>query len=95
MRGRGPACSSFLLSWPEEPERGVGYAVQGPQWGEGLQGLDQYEQMLDTFTEQAKGYWRMWGPMGEPMVQGIDAWANMQRAYLQWVRQSLEAGRTN
>ena len=31
----------------------------------------------------------MWGPMGEPMVRGIDAWAEMQRAYVHWLRQSM------
>jgi hypothetical protein len=64
--------------------------MQIPQWGEGLQGLDQYEQLVDTFAEQAKSYWKLWGTMGEPMIQGIDAWAQMQHAYLQWLRQSLE-----
>jgi hypothetical protein len=67
--------------------------MQGPrQWGEGLQGLDQYEQLVDTFAEQAKSYWRLWGPMGEAMVQSIDAWAQVQHAYLEWLRQSLGAG---
>ncbi len=41
---------------------------------EGPQGLDAYEQMVDTFAEQAKMFWRMWGPAGEPMVRGIEAW---------------------
>jgi hypothetical protein len=63
--------------------------VQGPQWEAGLQGLDQYEQMVNTFAEQAKAYWSMWGPLGEPMVRGIDAWAEMQRATLQLMRQSM------
>jgi hypothetical protein len=30
--------------------------------------------MVDNFAEQAKAYWRLWGPLGEPMVRGIDAW---------------------
>jgi hypothetical protein len=45
--------------------------------------------MVNTFAEQAKAYWRMWGPLGEPMIRGIDAWAEMQRAYVQWMRQSM------
>ncbi len=64
--------------------------MQGPQGDEALQGLDTYEQMLNTFAEQAKTYWRMWGPAGEPMIRGIDAWAEMQRAQLQWLRQRVE-----
>ncbi len=60
--------------------------------GEALQGLDGYEKMVDSFAEQAKAFWRSLGPTGEPMVQGIEAWAQMQRAYIQWVQQSFEAG---
>ena len=63
--------------------------MQGPQWEAGLQGLDQYEQMVNTFANQAKAYWRMWGPIGEPMILGIEAWAEMQRATLQWIRNSM------
>jgi hypothetical protein len=65
--------------------------MQVPQWGEGLQGLDQYEQMVDTFAQQAKSYWELWGRMGEPMIQGVEAWAQMQHAYLNWLRQSISA----
>jgi hypothetical protein len=42
--------------------------------------LDAYGQMVDTFAEQAKVYWGLWGPLDEPMVRGVDAWAEMQRA---------------
>ncbi len=65
---------------------------EGPQGDEPLQGLDGYEQMVNTFAEQAKMFWRMWGPAGEPMVRGIEAWAEMQRAYIQWFRQTTGAG---
>jgi hypothetical protein len=51
--------------------------------------LDAYGQMVDTFAEQAKVYWGLWGPLDEPMVRGVDAWAEMQRAYVQWLRQSM------
>jgi hypothetical protein len=61
---------------------------EGPQGDEPLQGIDGYEQMVNTFAEQAKMFWRMWGPAGEPMVRGIEAWAEMQRAYIQWLRQT-------
>ena len=60
--------------------------------GEAQQGLDGYEQMVDSFAEQAKTFWRSWGPAGEPMVQGIEAWSQMQRGYLQWLRQTVNAG---
>jgi hypothetical protein len=66
--------------------------MQGPQqWNQGLAGLDQYEQMVDTLAEQAKSYWKLWGTMGVPMVQSIDAWAKMQRAYLQQLRRTQES----
>lgn len=63
--------------------------MQGPRGDEALQGLDTYEQMVDTFAEQAKAYWRPWGPLGETMVRGIDAWAETQRAYVQLLRHSI------
>ena len=66
--------------------------MQGPWSDEALQGLDGYEQMVNTFAENAKTYWRLWAPLGEPMVRGVDAWAQMQRAYLQWLRQTYGAG---
>ncbi len=66
--------------------------MQVPGGSEAIQGLDAYEQMVNTFAEQAKAYWRLWGPPGEPMVRGIDAWAEMQHAYLQWLRQAYGAG---
>jgi len=65
---------------------------EGSRGDEPLQGLDGYEQMVNTFAEQAKMFWRMWGPAGEPMVRGIEAWAEMQRAYLQWLRQTSGVG---
>ena len=63
--------------------------MQGPRGDDPQQGLDAYEQMVDTFAENAKSYWRMWGAQGEPVVRGIDAWAEMQRAYVQWLRQTM------
>jgi hypothetical protein len=65
---------------------------EGPRGDEPIQGLDGYEQMVNTFAEQAKMFWRMWGPAGEPMVRGIEAWAEVQRAYLQWLRQTSGVG---
>ena len=63
--------------------------MQVPGGDEAIQGLAGYEQMVDTFAEQGKAYWRMWGPMGDPMVRGIETWVEMQRAYVQWLRQSM------
>ena len=66
--------------------------MQRPHGDEALQeGLDGYEQMVDTFAENAKAFWGAWGPPGQPMIQGIEAWAQMQRAYLQWLRQAYRA----
>ena len=67
--------------------------MQGPRSGEALQGLEAYEQMVNTFIEQAKGYWGMWGPTGEAMRLAVEAWAQMQRSYIQWLRQVYEAGK--
>jgi hypothetical protein len=61
--------------------------MQGPRGDEALRGLEAYEQMVNTFEKNAKDYWAVWGALGEPMVRGIEAWAEMQRAYLQWLRQ--------
>ena len=66
--------------------------MQVPGGDEALQGLDGYEQMVDIFTEQAKAYWGLWGPLGESMVRGVDAWAETQRAYIQWLRHTYGAG---
>ncbi len=65
---------------------------EGPRGDEALQGLDTYERMVNTLAENAKAYWGLWGPTGEPMVRGVEAWAEMQRAYLQWLRQTYGAG---
>jgi hypothetical protein len=66
--------------------------MRGPRGDEALQGLDAYEQMVNTFEKNAKDYWGLWGALGEPMVRGVEAWAEMQRAYLQWLRQVYETG---
>jgi len=42
--------------------------VQEPPSNEALQGIDAYEQMVNTFTEQARAYWGLWGPPGEVMA---------------------------
>ena len=67
--------------------------MQGP-WNDeaALRGLEGYEQMVNTFAQNAKAYWRFWGPMGAPMVQSIEAWEQMQRAYIRWVREVSRVG---
>jgi hypothetical protein len=50
--------------------------------------LDSYEQMANTFAENAKAYWRLWGPLGEPMIAAIDNWAEQQRSYVRWLQQN-------
>jgi hypothetical protein len=62
--------------------------MQGrPQADPGQQGIDVYEQLMNTFAEQAKTFWKSMGPAGEPMALGIESFAQMQRAYIQWLRQ--------
>ena len=41
------------------------------------------ERMMNELAESAKLYWRGWGPLGEPMIQAVEEWANMQRRYLE------------
>lgn len=62
--------------------------MQGPRDDKALQGLDNYEQMVNNFSEEAKAYWGLWGQLGEPMVRVIDAWAEQQYSYLKWLRQN-------
>ena len=65
--------------------------MQGPHSDEALRGLEGYEQMVETFAQNAKAYWRLWGPLGEPMVRVVDAWVEQQRAYVQWLRENYGA----
>jgi hypothetical protein len=55
---------------------------------EALRGLDAYERMLDTFADQAKAYWWLWGMLGEHMVRNVDSWATHQHSYIEWLRQN-------
>jgi hypothetical protein len=63
-----------------------------PRNDEAVRGLDGYEHMVNTFAQNAKTYWRLWGALGEPMVRGIDAWTKMQHGYIQWLRQTYGGG---
>jgi hypothetical protein len=50
--------------------------------------VDGYEQMMNTFAQQAKTFWKSMGPAGEPMALAIESFAQMQRAYIQWFAQA-------
>jgi hypothetical protein len=67
--------------------------VQGPQGNEALPaGIEDYERMVNILAKSSKAYWEIWGPLGEPMARSVDAWADMQRGYILWLRQSKGIG---
>jgi len=51
--------------------------------------LDEIEFMVDFFAEGAKVYWKLWGPLGAPMVYAVEEWAKMQRAYFRSLHQVI------
>lgn len=51
-----------------------------------LRGLGFAEYMVGAFEKSAVFYWRMWGPLGGPMIRATEQWANMQRRYLRSLR---------
>src|SRR5919202_4907907 len=57
-----------------------------------LRGWEYAEGMVHGFADNARAYWRMWGPLGEPMVHAVDFWADLQRGYLRWLREASAAG---
>ncbi len=57
-----------------------------PSLEEVLRELALAEELVNTFAVRAKRYWRGWGPSGVPMILAIDAWAESQLQYLQWLR---------
>src|SRR5829696_8492947 len=62
--------------------------MQEPRGTEAVrQGLGFAESMVRTFEQNAKFYWRMWGPLGEPMIQATEQWANVQRSYIRSLRE--------
>ena len=56
-----------------------------------LRELTLAEELVNTFAVRSKRYWREWGPLGEPMIITIEAWAEMQLYYLQSLRQAVQA----
>ena len=60
---------------------------EGPRAeGATRQGLQLAERMVNEMARGAKLYWRWWGPLGEPMIEATEEWANTQRRYLQSLR---------
>ena len=51
--------------------------------------LGESEFMVDFFAEGAKAYWRLWGPLGAPMVYAVEEWAKMQRVYCRSLHQVI------
>lgn len=49
----------------------------------GLPGVRIAELIGAACAQNAKAYWSWWGPLGKPMIRGIEAWEDMQRGYLQ------------
>jgi hypothetical protein len=54
--------------------------------------VDETAFIVDFFAEGAKVYWRLWGPLGAPMVYAVEEWAKMQRAYCRSLHQVLGPG---
>ncbi len=54
--------------------------------------LGESEFMVDFLAEGAKAYWRLWGPLGAPMVYAVKEWAKMQRAYCRSLHQVIGPG---
>ena len=51
-----------------------------------LRGLGFAEYVVGAFEKSAVFYWSMWGPLGGPMIQATEQWANTQRRYLRSLR---------
>lgn len=45
--------------------------------------------VLSFYAEGAKAYWRVFGPLGQPVVQTIEAWEGLQRWYLEALEASI------
>lgn len=65
----GHSSAGEIFSNRRDRVGGQEYRMQRPRNAEALQGMDGYEQMVNTFAENAKAYWRLWGPQGEPMIR--------------------------
>jgi hypothetical protein len=41
--------------------------------------------MVDTFAEQAKAYWGLWGPLGESPVDFVEFHTAVQELGMYWM----------
>jgi len=64
----------------------AGRILGSPSIDEVLRELDSAEELVNTFAIRAKCYWMEWGPVGVPMILGIDVWARGQLQNLKWLR---------
>jgi hypothetical protein len=48
--------------------------------------------MLTFYTQQVKTYWRVWGPIGQPVIWNVETWAEAQRWYLEALEATLITG---
>jgi hypothetical protein len=60
----------------------------GPRGDEALRQVDIYEQMVDAFAKQSRAYWKRWGPLGEPILNGVEYWEGTQQAWKLWFRET-------
>ena len=51
--------------------------------------LGESEFMVDFFAEGAKTYWRLWRPLGAPMIHAVEEWAKLQRAYCRSLHEAI------
>jgi hypothetical protein len=87
------ACSRLLLYHGGTNPKRRRKQMQESRGEEFLRSLDMYEQIVHAFAEQSKAYWKIWGPMGEPMLNGVEYWEAMQGEFMRWLRQNRGAGR--
>lgn len=40
-------------------------------------------EMLTTYADGVKTYWRMWGPLGQPAINAVEMWTRSQQRYLE------------
>ena len=59
-----------------EPRQTVGTTLRTPPFAFA-------NDILTSYAEGAKAYWRIWGPLGQPAIQTIDVWTRAQRRYLE------------
>ena len=48
--------------------------------------------MLTFYAEEAKAYWRVWGPVGQPVIWTVETWEVAQRWYLEALEHVLIRG---